>query len=81
MALDEPGRQVSGCPPPEPPAEDQADYRDGAPQDYDEAEAKACLAPAEVLVRIDLGQGTGEATAWGSDLTEEFVRLNSMYTT
>ncbi|MCI0843156.1 MAG: bifunctional ornithine acetyltransferase/N-acetylglutamate synthase, partial [Chloroflexi bacterium] len=56
-------------------------YRDGAPQDYDEAEAKACLAPAEVLVRIDLGQGTGEATAWGSDLTEEFVRLNSMYTT
>ena len=22
-----------------------------------------------------------EATAWGSDLTEEFVRLNSMYTT
>ena len=56
-------------------------YRDGAPQDYDEAVAKACLAPAEVLVRIDLGQGTGEATAWGSDLTEEFVRLNSMYTT
>ncbi len=56
-------------------------YRDGAPQDYDEAVAKACLAPAEVLVRIELGQGTGEATAWGSDLTEEFVRLNSMYTT
>ena len=56
-------------------------YRDGAPQEYDEAAAKACLAPAEVLVRIELGQGTGEATAWGSDLTEEFVRLNSMYTT
>ncbi len=56
-------------------------YRDGAPQDYDEAAAKACLAPAEVLVRVDLGQGSGEATAWGSDLTEEFVRLNSMYTT
>jgi glutamate N-acetyltransferase/amino-acid N-acetyltransferase len=56
-------------------------YRDGAPQDYDEAVAKACLAPDEVLVRIELGQGTGEATAWGSDLTEEFVRLNSMYTT
>ncbi|HEY5638982.1 MAG TPA: bifunctional ornithine acetyltransferase/N-acetylglutamate synthase, partial [Dehalococcoidia bacterium] len=56
-------------------------YRDGAPQTYDVTAAKACLAPAEVLVRIDLGQGTGEATAWGSDLTEEFVRLNSMYTT
>ena len=46
-----------------------------------EAAAKGCLAPAEVLVRIALGQGTGEATAWGSDLTEEFVRLNSEYTT
>jgi len=56
-------------------------YSNGAPQEYDEAVAKACLAPAEVLVRIELGQGTGEATAWGSDLTEEFVRLNSMYTT
>lgn len=56
-------------------------YRDGAPQDYDGAAAKACLAPAEVLVRVELGQGTGKATAWGSDLTEEFVRLNSEYTT
>jgi glutamate N-acetyltransferase/amino-acid N-acetyltransferase len=56
-------------------------YREGSPQPYDVTAAKACLAPAEVLVRIELGQGTGEATAWGSDLTEEFVRLNSMYTT
>ena len=56
-------------------------YSNGTPQEYDEAAAKACLAPAEVLVRIDLGQGTSEATAWGSDLTEEFVRLNSEYTT
>jgi glutamate N-acetyltransferase/amino-acid N-acetyltransferase len=53
----------------------------GAPQPYDQAVAKACLAPSEVRVRVDLGIGEGAATAWGSDMTEEFVRLNSQYTT
>lgn len=53
----------------------------GAPQQYDAAEAKSCLVPAEVHIRVEMGLGQGEATAWGSDLTEEFVRLNSVYTT
>jgi len=53
----------------------------GAPLKYDLAEAKSCLAPAEVHIRVDMGLGDGVATAWGSDLTEEFVRLNSVYTT
>ncbi len=53
----------------------------GAPLAYDPAEAKACLAPAEVHIRAEMGLGEGAATAWGSDLTEEFVRLNSVYTT
>lgn len=56
-------------------------YANGAPQQYDVAAAKACLAPDEVFVRVILGNGKGAATAWGSDLTEEFVRLNSVYTT
>jgi glutamate N-acetyltransferase/amino-acid N-acetyltransferase len=56
-------------------------FADGAPVDYDYATAKACLAPRDVLISVDLGLGNGEATAWGSDLTEEFVRLNSVYTT
>lgn len=53
----------------------------GAPMQYDLAEAKACLAPAEVHIRVEMGLGNGIGTAWGSDLTEEFVRLNSVYTT
>ncbi|MET1082859.1 MAG: bifunctional glutamate N-acetyltransferase/amino-acid acetyltransferase ArgJ [Burkholderiales bacterium] len=53
----------------------------GVPQNVEPAEAKACLAPREVRLRVTLGLGDGAATAWGSDLTEEFVRLNSMYTT
>ena len=56
-------------------------FRAGSPQAYAEAEAKACLAPREVRIRVDLGLGTASAVAWGSDLTEDYVRLNSLYTT
>ena len=56
-------------------------FRDGVPQDYDPAAAKACLAPRNVRMRVTMGLGDASATAWGSDLTEDFVRLNSLYTT
>lgn len=56
-------------------------FRDGVPQSFEVAVAKTCLAPREVRLRATLGLGSRAATAWGSDLTEEFVRLNSMYTT
>ena len=35
----------------------------------------------EVTFRLQLNLGTGEATAWGCDLTEEYVIINSAYTT
>jgi glutamate N-acetyltransferase/amino-acid N-acetyltransferase len=54
---------------------------DGAPLAFDAASAKACLHPDEVRIRVQMGLGDGSATAWGSDLTEDFVRLNSQYTT
>ncbi|HJX61056.1 MAG TPA: bifunctional glutamate N-acetyltransferase/amino-acid acetyltransferase ArgJ [Dehalococcoidia bacterium] len=56
-------------------------YRQGAPLPFDEAQARACLAAPEVHLRVELGLGEGVATAWGSDITEEYVRLNSAYTT
>jgi glutamate N-acetyltransferase/amino-acid N-acetyltransferase len=34
-----------------------------------------------VVLRVDLGSGPHEATAWGCDLTEEYVRINADYTT
>jgi glutamate N-acetyltransferase/amino-acid N-acetyltransferase len=64
-----------------PDGQDVCLFRDGVPQNVEPAEAKACLAPREVRLRVTMGLGAGAATAWGSDLTEEFVRLNSMYTT
>ena len=56
-------------------------FRHGAPVAFDEAQARACLAAPEVHIRVELGLGEGAATAWGSDITEEYVRLNSAYTT
>jgi glutamate N-acetyltransferase/amino-acid N-acetyltransferase len=56
-------------------------YRQGRPLDYDERAARAALAGAEVELRVNLGLGEGAATAWGCDITEEYVRLNSAYTT
>jgi glutamate N-acetyltransferase/amino-acid N-acetyltransferase len=34
-----------------------------------------------VLIRLCLNLGDGQATAWGCDLSEEYVRINSAYTT
>ncbi|TMB98997.1 MAG: bifunctional glutamate N-acetyltransferase/amino-acid acetyltransferase ArgJ [Chloroflexi bacterium] len=54
---------------------------DGVPVEVDPALAKSCLVPADIRFRAHLGLGAGAATAWGSDLTENYVRLNSEYTT
>jgi len=56
-------------------------YRGGHPLDYDDRAARAALAGDEVELRLDIGLGDGAATAWGCDITEEYVRLNSAYTT
>ena len=56
-------------------------FRQGAPLLFDEAQARACLAAPEVHIGVELGLGKGAARAWGSDITEEYVRLNSAYTT
>jgi glutamate N-acetyltransferase/amino-acid N-acetyltransferase len=34
-----------------------------------------------VNIRLDLGLGPGAATAWGCDLTPDYVRINAEYTT
>jgi len=43
--------------------------------------AAAALAGPEVLLRVDLGIGTGSATVFGCDLSEEYVRINARYRT
>jgi glutamate N-acetyltransferase/amino-acid N-acetyltransferase len=48
---------------------------------FDEAAASEYLRSEEVLLRVDLGAGRASATAWGCDMTPEYVHINSDYTT
>lgn len=41
----------------------------------------SALGDADVNITVDLQVGAGSGTAWGSDLTEEYVVFNSAYTT
>ena len=53
----------------------------GGPISFDRAAARAAMDAPELLIRLDLGLGTGTGEAFGCDLTEEYVRENSEYTT
>ncbi len=53
--------------------------RQGDGQDFDEDKAKAILSQNEVTIEINLHEGEHEATAWGCDLTYEYVRINGDY--
>jgi glutamate N-acetyltransferase/amino-acid N-acetyltransferase len=54
---------------------------DGAPLAFDEGEAGAVLRGEVVPILIDLSLGAGIGTAWGCDLSAEYVAINSEYTT
>lgn len=56
-------------------------FRAGRPQPFDNAGLVRVLGGEEVSVSLNLNLGAGEATAWGCDLTEEYVTINSQYTT
>ena len=51
----------------------------GIAADYSEEFATEILSQEEVTARIDLKQGEAEATAWGCDLTYEYVKINGDY--
>jgi glutamate N-acetyltransferase/amino-acid N-acetyltransferase len=53
----------------------------GLPIPFHRDAVVALMRGAEVTFRLQLGLGDGEATAWGCDLTEEYVIINSAYTT
>jgi glutamate N-acetyltransferase/amino-acid N-acetyltransferase len=56
-------------------------FAGGLPQPFNEAALREALASPEVSIRLDLGLGAGAATAWGCDLTPDYVRINAEYTT
>jgi glutamate N-acetyltransferase/amino-acid N-acetyltransferase len=56
-------------------------FEGGEPVEHEEAEANAALASGEVRITARLGEGDASATAWGCDLTYEYVRINGSYRT
>ena len=51
----------------------------GIPLDFDEEEALKILKEDEVTIFIDMHEGSSEATAWGCDLTYDYVKINADY--
>lgn len=54
-------------------------YKDGVAADYSEEEASKVLASPEVRVLVDMHMGEAEATAWGCDLSYDYVKINADY--
>jgi glutamate N-acetyltransferase/amino-acid N-acetyltransferase len=53
----------------------------GGPAGIDKAAAGAAMDTGDVLIRVDLGLGSGAGEAFGCPLTEGYVKENSEYTT
>jgi len=51
----------------------------GVPLAFDEHLAKGILMEREITTLAQLKDGNGEGTAWGCDLSYEYVRINGDY--
>lgn len=54
-------------------------FEDGVVLDFDEELAKKILSEPAVTAIADIKMGTAEATAWGCDLTFDYVKINADY--
>ncbi len=56
-------------------------FENGTPTDFDEDAASALLDRKQSMFILDLADGDATSTAWGCDLTTEYVIFNSDYRT
>ncbi len=56
-------------------------FKKGTPVNYDEQKVSAAMKTGEVIIDITLPYGKGRWRIWTCDLTQEYIRLNSEYTT
>lgn len=54
-------------------------YSQGSPVAYSEEEATKILSALEVTVVADMHMGGAQATAWGCDLSYDYVKINADY--
>lgn len=55
--------------------------KDGAGVDFSEELAKTVLSESEITISVTLGDGNANATAFGCDLTYDYVKINGDYRT
>lgn len=55
--------------------------KNGAGVDFSEEKAKEILLESEIKILIELNSGNAAATAWGCDLTYDYVKINGDYRT
>lgn len=55
--------------------------KNGAGVEFSEEKAKEILLESEIQILIGLNTANGEATAWGCDLTYDYVKINGDYRT
>ena len=65
-------RSAAGC---------EAMMQDGSALVFDEENAAKILAEPEIEICIDMKDGQAAATAWGCDLTYDYVKINGSYRT
>lgn len=56
-------------------------FQKGVPLDFDEDLARKILSEAETKILVELEDGPCSGTAWGCDLTYEYVKINGDYRT
>jgi glutamate N-acetyltransferase/amino-acid N-acetyltransferase len=56
-------------------------FRAGRPVRFDPDALRTIFRQAEIPIEVELALGDGQATAWGTDLSAEYVRINADYTT
>jgi glutamate N-acetyltransferase/amino-acid N-acetyltransferase len=55
--------------------------RGGCPVEFNKEAVVRLLEGREVNIELNINMGIASATAWGCDLSEEYVTINADYTT
>lgn len=53
--------------------------KEGSPLLFQEVSARELLKQNSVVIKIKLGKGVAQATAWGCDLTYDYIKINASY--
>lgn len=56
-------------------------FTQGVPMIFSQEDMACYLENPELVIQVDLGEGTGQGRAWGCDLTYDYVKINALYHT